>query len=92
MRPNVDRTQHVPHRWVAWHPSPCEAEPSASPGLSSLRTVRADGGAFTRLQRAPFYTLRPFAPTSPAAPVEDLDSDTDQGTLRFLYLRQNLFD
>jgi hypothetical protein len=24
--------------------------------------------------------MRPFAPTSPVAPVEDLDSDTDLGT------------
>jgi hypothetical protein len=29
---------------------------------------------------------------SPAALVEDIDSDTSRGTLRFLYLRQNMFN
>jgi hypothetical protein len=75
----------------AWHPLPCEAEPSTLPGLSLFRTIRVDGSVFARLQRAPFsnsVALRSDASGS----TKDLGSDTDQGILCFLYQRQNLFN
>jgi hypothetical protein len=52
----------------AWHPLPCEAEPSTLPGLSLFRTIRVDGSVFARLQRAPFQTVWRFAPTPPVVP------------------------